>query len=66
MRAPPPPPPPRARAVGAGDVASKSGLAIHMYVCNTSMVDKAFCNSDGDMLIGTRAGVVWWRGVCWW
>ena len=45
------------RTVGAGDVASKSGLAIHMYACNASMVNRAFCNSDGDMLIGEGRGL---------
>lgn len=26
--------------------------AIHYYTCNTSMIDKAFYNCDGDFLIG--------------
>ncbi len=30
----------------------KSGLAVHLYVCNTSMKDKSLYNSDGDFLIG--------------
>ena len=37
---------------GAGDARLRHGLAIHVYSCNTSMVDKAFFNSDGDFLIG--------------
>jgi hypothetical protein len=30
----------------------RSGFAIHVYACNTSMGDKGMCNSDGDFLIG--------------
>jgi len=37
---------------GAGDPRSRHGLAIHVYLCNTSMKDKCFYNSDGDFLIG--------------
>lgn len=37
---------------GAGDPKSRSGLAIHIYLCNISMGKKAFYNSDGDFLIG--------------
>lgn len=45
---------------GAGDTRSRHGLAIHMFLCNTSMGDKAFYNSDGDFLIGKFD---WWK---WW
>lgn len=38
---------------GAGDARTRHGIAIHVYLCNRSMVDKAFYNSDGDFLIGT-------------
>jgi homogentisate 1,2-dioxygenase len=38
---------------GAGDPASKSGLAIYVYTANKSMVHKSFYSSDGDFLIGT-------------
>lgn len=41
---------------GHGDAASKEGLAIHMYMANTSMTNKAFCNNDGDMLIVPQQG----------
>lgn len=34
----------------------KTGLAIHMYLCNTSMDKKAFINNDGDMLIVPQLG----------
>lgn len=37
---------------GAGDTRSRHGIAIHIYLCNDSMNDCAFYNSDGDFLIG--------------
>lgn len=37
---------------GAGDPKSRHGIAIHVYLCNASMSDRAFYNSDGDFLIG--------------
>lgn len=36
---------------GYGSPEAKSGLAIHMYGCNTSMSNQAMMNSDGDLLI---------------
>ncbi|KAH9897588.1 putative homogentisate 1,2-dioxygenase [Xylariomycetidae sp. FL2044] len=36
---------------GWGDPTVKEGLAMHMYACNTSMENQAFCNNDGDFLI---------------
>lgn len=41
---------------GNGDPTSKSGLAIHMYMCNTSMDRRAFVNNDGDYLIVPQQG----------
>ncbi|KAF8849251.1 homogentisate 1,2-dioxygenase [Acephala macrosclerotiorum] len=41
---------------GHGDATTKEGLAIHMYMANTSMTNKAFCNNDGDMLIVPQQG----------
>ena len=41
---------------GHGDPASKEGLAVHIYACNTSMSKRAFCNNDGDMLILPQEG----------
>lgn len=38
---------------GAGDARVRQGIAIHVYLCNASMKNKAFYNSDGDLLIGT-------------
>lgn len=37
---------------GAGDTLSRHGIAIHIYLCNASMENAAFYNSDGDFLIG--------------
>jgi len=36
---------------GWGDSTLKEGVAMHMYSCNTSMKNQAFCNHDGDFLI---------------
>ncbi|XP_072469993.1 homogentisate 1,2-dioxygenase isoform X1 [Notamacropus eugenii] len=41
---------------GAGDSRSNNGIAIHIFICNTSMVNKCFYNSDGDFLIVPQQG----------
>lgn len=41
---------------GTGSPMEKTGLAIHMYLANTSMDKKAFINNDGDMLIVPQQG----------
>ncbi|KAJ2758924.1 hypothetical protein IWQ57_006690, partial [Coemansia nantahalensis] len=41
---------------GAGDTALKSGLAVHVYAATASMERRAFCSSDGDMLIVPQQG----------
>ncbi|KAJ1725905.1 hypothetical protein LPJ61_005561 [Coemansia biformis] len=41
---------------GAGDTALKNGLAVHIYTATTSMGRRAFCNSDGDLLIVPQQG----------
>ncbi|KAH8925787.1 homogentisate 1,2-dioxygenase [Atractiella rhizophila] len=41
---------------GNGDASLKQGLAIHMYLANTSMGRRAFINNDGDMLIVPQLG----------
>ncbi|KAJ8680617.1 hypothetical protein QAD02_016404 [Eretmocerus hayati] len=41
---------------GAGDARTRSGLAIHVYLCNASMKNKALYNSDGDFLIVPQLG----------
>ena len=51
-----------ATVCGAGDPKTRSGVAVHIYTCNTSMKNKCFYNSDGDFLIGKGAMYSWW----WW
>jgi homogentisate 1,2-dioxygenase len=41
---------------GAGDPSLRTGLAIHVYLANTSMGSKSFYNADGDMLIVPQQG----------
>ena len=41
---------------GNGDTSLREGLAIHVYLANTSMDNKAFCNGDGEMLICPQQG----------
>jgi len=43
---------------GTGDATLKTGVAIHYYTCNTSMVDKGFYNADGDFLIVPQLGAL--------
>ncbi|CAB3246874.1 unnamed protein product [Arctia plantaginis] len=43
---------------GAGDARSRHGLAIHVFLCNTSMDKSAFYSSDGDFLIVPQQGVL--------
>merc|ERR1711962_369744 len=43
---------------GSGDPRTRSGLSIHVYVCNASMENKAFYNSDGDLLIVPQQGTL--------
>lgn len=43
---------------GNGDLASHSGVGIHVFVCNTSMVDTFFYNADGEMLIVPQQGAM--------
>lgn len=47
-----------ATLAGTGSPDTKTGMAIHIYTCNVSMVDKAFNNSDGDMLIVPQTGTL--------
>lgn len=39
-----------------GDAAMRSGSAVHLYSCNRSMENRAFCNADGDFLIVPQQG----------
>ena len=43
---------------GAGDPCSRHGIAIHVYLCNSSMANSAFYNSDGDFLIVPQQGTL--------
>uniref|UniRef100_A0AAR2K030 Homogentisate 1,2-dioxygenase n=1 Tax=Pygocentrus nattereri TaxID=42514 RepID=A0AAR2K030_PYGNA len=43
---------------GAGDSKSRSGIAVHIYTCNTSMINRCFQNSDGDFLIVPQKGEI--------
>ncbi|XP_052869035.1 homogentisate 1,2-dioxygenase [Anopheles cruzii] len=43
---------------GAGDVRARNGLAVHVYLANSSMKDTAFYNSDGDFLIVPQQGAL--------
>ena len=43
---------------GSGDPAQLHGLAVHMYACNASMVDRALQVADGDMLIVPQEGAL--------
>lgn len=41
---------------GNGDVSTQSGVAIHLFEANTSMVNTVFYNADGEMLIVPHKG----------
>lgn len=41
---------------GSGDVITRDGFAVHLYAANADMGDKAFYNSDGDLLIAPELG----------
>ncbi|KAH7338704.1 homogentisate 1,2-dioxygenase [Rhizoctonia solani] len=41
---------------GSGDPTLNEGLAIHIYTANSSMVNRAVVNADGDMLIVPQLG----------
>ena len=42
--------------MGGGDASTGIGLAIHIYTANTSMVDRFFHNSDGELLFVPQQG----------
>ncbi|XP_049802217.1 homogentisate 1,2-dioxygenase [Schistocerca nitens] len=44
---------------GAGDPRTRHGIAIHVYLCNKSMGNKCFYNSDGDFLLVPQQGVLY-------
>lgn len=41
---------------GNGDITARTGNAVHIYLCNRSMGDRAFYNADGDFLIVPQLG----------
>ena len=41
---------------GNGDVARSSGVTVHLYVCNISMVDRVFFDADGELLLVPQQG----------
>ncbi len=41
---------------GNGDLFSQTGIAIHIYACNTGMGDRYFYNADGEMMIVPEMG----------
>lgn len=41
---------------GSGDPNIKEGLALYVYMINSSMEQRAFCNTDGDFLICAQQG----------
>lgn len=43
---------------GAGDPATRTGVAFHLYTANTDMQDRVFCNVDGDMLLIPELGAM--------
>jgi len=43
---------------GAGDAKSRHGIAVHVFACNSSMDNRAFYNSDGDLLIVAQQGAL--------
>ncbi|OQV24062.1 Homogentisate 1,2-dioxygenase [Hypsibius exemplaris] len=44
---------------GAGDPKVRHGCAVHIFTCNRSMDGKAFCNSDGDLLLIPQQGILY-------
>jgi len=42
----------------AGDVHTQVGMATHIYVCNTAMVDDYFFNADAELLIVPQTGTL--------
>jgi homogentisate 1,2-dioxygenase len=41
---------------GNGDVALRTGMAVHHYLANRSMTDRIFSNSDGELLLVPQDG----------
>jgi homogentisate 1,2-dioxygenase len=43
---------------GNGDVATSSGIAVHVYLANSSMKNRVFQNADGELLIVPQQGAL--------
>ena len=43
---------------GAGVPRLRHGVGVHLYLCNTSMDQRAMYNSDGDFLIVPQLGTL--------
>ncbi|RSM02754.1 hypothetical protein CDV31_010793 [Fusarium ambrosium] len=43
---------------GSGDPNLRQGIALYVYMINTSMENKAYCNTDGDFLITPQLGIL--------
>lgn len=43
---------------GNGDIEAQTGVAVHLYTANQSMVDRFFVNADGEMLIVPELGAL--------
>jgi homogentisate 1,2-dioxygenase len=41
---------------GNGDAQQRTGMAVHLYAADTSMTDRVFCDSDGELLIVPERG----------
>jgi homogentisate 1,2-dioxygenase len=41
-----------------GDADQQSGVAVHLYACDTPMTDRAFVNADGEMLLVPQEGAL--------
>ena len=43
---------------GAGCPLARSGVAVHVYACSASMVDRCLQNADGDLLLVPQLGTL--------
>lgn len=43
---------------GSGDPNLREGIALYVYMLNTSMHNRAFCNTDGDFLLCAQQGIL--------
>lgn len=43
---------------GSGDPNIREGIALYVYMINSSMKNRAFCNTDGDFLICPQLGIL--------